>query len=178
MSSQSYRSALVGVNVLLVLGIAGMAIRTYTGSSPGKGEMVPENFDPVRYALDEAQTNKGNQLQKRAVIWAQLDRPRERRTVIPTAIKRAPVRPQPQDLSRLFSLVMANYNDQAPKKSTVILQDRNQNKQITVAVGQKFSGYEVLDISISGDGDSRMASVTIKHLQARHTIQLKRKPSQ
>lgn len=175
MSTHQYRLALVILNITLVLAIGYLGYRTYAGSKPSKAETLPD-FNPLAYALDEAQTKKGAKLQEMAVVWRELDRPKQRRTVITTPVKRQPVRPRPQDLSRIFTLVMANYNDKDPKKSTVILEDRNRRKQITLSVGEKFSGYEVLDISISGEGDERMASVTITHRGSRHTIQLKRKP--
>lgn len=171
MSAQQYRMLIVAGNVLLMCGIGFLGYRAATGIPPEAAEQPPKGFNPTQFAISDDSGPKSS-IGAHVVTWSQLDRPKPR--VARVAVRpKNPVRPRVQDLSRLYTLVMANYNDKNPKKSTVILQDRRRNTQITVGVGGKFSGYAVLDISISGRRKTRQATVTVESRGKRHKIKLK-----
>lgn len=171
MSTNHYRALIALANVLLVLAISYVGFRTFVGRPTPPDEEPPKNFNPLNYEIQN-DVAKRSSISEHRITWAMLDRPLEVREV-PRVEQAAPVRPPVQDLTNLYSLVMANDNRQEPSKSSVILEDRRNQQQITVRVDQTFDGYQVKSISVRGNGQAREAVVTVLSNSKEHTISLR-----
>lgn len=174
MSSTQVRALLAVANVLLVGAIFALGVATFRGSAPGPGQNPPADFDPRLYEIKQDGGPRSS-VDEHSVTWQELDR------ALPpppptTAVDVGPTGPPtPQDLSRLYTLVMASYNERAPDLSSFIIQGRDGNQR-TFSIGDSFDGYRVVDIKIEGDGDGREAIVTVQsNAGARDTIRLRRR---
>ena len=163
------------LNMLCIGGIAFLGYRLYAGAPIPPAEQIPSGFNAVTFAI-EGEGGRENQVEAYRAVWEQLDRPKR---AVPQEIVRAePMVRQPtaNDLSRLFTLVMASINVEFPEKSTVIVEDRSR-RQFTLRVGQSFprpsDGYQVSEISIEGERDQREAILTVTSRGRSHTIKLK-----
>jgi hypothetical protein len=174
MNSTQVRGLLAVVNVALVGAIFALGVRTFRGVEPGPSEKPPADFDPRMYEIKQDGGPRSS-VDEHRVTWLQLDRaappppPSAAVDVGPTGP------PTPQDLSRLYTLVMASFNERAPDLSTFIIQGRD-GTQRTFSIGDSFDGYRVMDIKIEGDGEAREAIVTVQSTGGtRDTIRLRRK---
>ncbi len=176
MSGQQYRVLLAGANVLLVIFIGLLGVRLVVGREVPPRERPPANFDPIKLAIESKGGGPNTEAQFR-VVAQQLDRPDP-----PPAARRAPPpggdpgpRVDPRSMANRYSLVMASYDPKDKARSSVILKDTSQN-QFTVAVGDDFDGFQVVDIVVQGHEEGRTAVVTLAQGATRHTIELKRQP--
>jgi hypothetical protein len=174
MTPGQYRALLALANVVLVALIALLGARTFVGTAAPANESPPVDFDPLKYEIK----NEGGQrssVDEHAPTWQELDRPLPPPPPPTQVDVGPPPAPTPQDLSRLYTLVMASFNERDPSLSSMIIQGRD-GAQRTYAVGDSFDGYQVVDIRIQGDGDTREAIVTLQSSSgARETIPLRRR---
>jgi hypothetical protein len=173
MSTNQLRALLSLVNVALIAMIALLGVRTFRGSPPGPGESPPADFNPILYQV-QSEGGQHSSVDEHRVTWQQLDRPLPPPPP-PTPVQQAPTGPPtPQDLSRLYTLVMASFNPSDPALSSFIIQGRD-GQQRSFSVGDSFDGYQVMEIDINGDGDAREAVVTVQSgTGTRDTIRLRR----
>ena len=172
MSGQHYRGLIVLFNLFLMLGIALLGFRAFRGSAPDPTELPPEGFQPLQYEI-KGPSGPTSSIQEHRVSWQQLDR--EKPAPVPTNTQPTQIeRPRVEDLSSLYTLLMANQNNSNQTKSTVILQSiRSPDKQLTLMVGDSFDGYEVKGIEVKGTSETREAVVTVETRGKEHRIQLK-----
>ena len=173
MTSNQLRGLLAVANVALVGAIAALGVRTFRGGPPGPGQSPPRDFNPVLYEIKSDGAARSS-VEEHRITWQELDRAAP--VIAPSAAAELPTGPPtPQDLSRLYTLVMASYNERAPDLSSFIIQGRDGNQR-TYSVGDSFDGYRVIDVKIEGDEDTREAIVVVESAAgARDTIRLRRK---
>lgn len=173
MTSTQVRALLAVANVGLVGLITMVGVRTFRGVPPGPGQSPAADFNPVLYEI-KSDGGPRSSVDEHRVTWQELDRAApviER----PTEVDLPTGPPTPQDLSRLYTLVMASYNERAPDLSSFVIQGRDGNQR-TFSIGDSFDGYRVVDIKIEGDDDSREAIVIVESSAgAKDTIRLRRK---
>jgi hypothetical protein len=173
MTSTQVRALLAVGNVGLVGAIVALGVGTFRGGAPGPGQSPPGDFNPVLYEI-KTEGGPRSSVDEHRVTWLELDRAApviER----PTEVVMPSGPPTPQDLSRLYTLVMASYNERAPDLSSFIIQGRDGNQR-TFSIGDSFDGYRVVDIKIDGADDTREAVVTVQsNSGTRDTIRLRRK---
>lgn len=173
MSTNHYRAALCVLNLGLVVAIAALGLRTWRGAPSPPSETPPADFRPIMYEI-RSEGGMRSSVEEHRVTWQELDKPLPPPPpMMPT--EAAPTQPTPQDLTRLYTLVMASYNARNPELSSFIIQGRD-GVQRTFCKGDSFDGYVVVDIQVQGDGDSREAIVTVEsRTGGRDTIRLQRR---
>lgn len=173
MSTNHYRAALCVVNVGLVVAIAALGLRTWTGAPSPANETPPADFKPVMYEI-RSEGGMRSSVDEHRVTWLELDKPLPPPPPV-TPASTGPVQPTVQDLTRLYTLVMASYNEPDPDLSSFTIQGRD-GQQRTFSKGDSFDGYVVVDIQVQGDGDGREAIVTVESRGGgRDTIRLQRR---
>ena len=173
MTSTQVRGLLAVANVALVGAIAALGVRTFRGGPPGPGQNPPGDFNPTLYEI-KSDGGQRSSVDEHRITWQELDRA----APPPPPTSNVDLGPQvvtPQDLSRIYTLVMASYNERAPDLSSFIIQGRD-GAQRTYSIGDSFDGYRVVDIKIEGSDETREAVVTVQSTAGqRDTIRLRRK---
>lgn len=173
MTTTHYRAALSALNVVLVLGIAGLGWRTFKGAPLPANETPPADFNPVNYEI-RSEGGQRSSVDEHRVTWQEMDKPLPPPPPM-TPVSTGPAQPTPQDLTRLYTLVMASFNERDPELSSFIIQGRD-GSQRTFSKGDSFDGYVVVDIRVQGEGDTREAIVTVESRGGgRDTIRLQRR---
>ncbi len=173
MSTTQLRAALSVANILLVAAIAWLGVRTFKGAPPAANQTPPADFNPVNYEI-RSEGGQRSSVDEHRVTWQELDKPLPPPPPV-MPVETGPVQPTAQDLTRLYTLVMASFNERDPELSSFIIQGRD-GSQRTFSTGDSFDGYVVVDIRVEGEGDTREAIVTVEsRTGGRDTIRLLRR---
>ncbi len=174
MSAQHYRALILAGNLLLVALIALLGLRTARGGSPPANELPPKGFDATRFAIES--TKIKNPADEFQIIADELDRKapvapvRPRGPVTPAQ----PLPPTPTGIKAMYSLVWVSYVPDDASKSSIILQDKQQ-QQVALAVDDEIHGFKVVAIEIREEAnDERVAVVTLSGGGKEETIELRR----
>lgn len=174
--SQRYRMLIAAVNLVLLLGIGWVLYRIFVGSPPGPGEAMPRDFRPLQFQIqNEGQARSS--LSQHAVTWSQIDRAKPPPAPVTPTVE-VPQRPaSPRDLSSIYELVLCQVDPGGdPTRGSCVVRDRRtaDGPQRSVGVGDDLDGYKVLEITISGEKDNRVAEVTVDDRGTRNKISLRR----
>lgn len=174
MSAQHYRALILAANLLLVALVALLGVRTARGGSPPPSELPPKGFDPTRFAIESI--GRVDPSDEFKVITAELDRPdpvAPPRPRVPSGPAQQPA-PTVTGIKAMYSLVWVSYVPDDASKSSIILQDKQQ-QQVALAVGDEIHGFKVVAIQIREEGrDERVAVVTLSGGGKEETIELRR----
>ena len=166
MTTAGYRALIALANLLIVSSIFYVGFRTFVGGSGGV--TPPKDFDPSEYKVEVTHV-KRSEIAQHQVVWDELD-PAPPPPPAPVATPNN--RPQvnsPQDLSTVYQLLAVGQD--------VLIVQRRGGSQETYAMGDVMEGgYTIEDISFSGEGDSRVAVVTVQTRGGSSTIRLTREP--
>jgi hypothetical protein len=167
MSTSGYRALIAGLNLLLVGLITFIGFRTFVGTEVPSKLAPPADFDPVQFEI-VASGKQASSIGQHQVVWSQLDPAPPPPPQQPSGQARPQVN-RPQDLSSIYQLL-------AVGKDTFIVQKRG-GPQETYGMGDVMEGgYTIESISFMGQGDSRVAVVTVKTRGGSSTIRLSREP--
>lgn len=165
MSTGGYRALIALANLLLVGAIGWVGFRTFVG---GSGVPEPKAFDPTEFQVQVTNV-QGSEIGQHQVTWNELDpAPPPPPPSNNQPAQQAQVT-NPQDLSTIYQLM-------AVGKDTFIVQRRG-GAQETYGMGDVMEGgYAIENIAFTGEGDDRIAVVTVKTRGGSSTIRLSREP--
>ena len=182
MNGQTLRSALVALNVLLILCVVALGGITFFGPAPAPpawpandGEVldmakrltIVPPYNPVRLALPH-QRPPSDPLAQYAIIWQSLEKPPPPPPP-PKPIEQTNV-PTQTAVEQLFSLVMVHMHPKDPSQNSCILQPRQGGEQIVVHVGEKvpnWPAYTCASIDRRLDGGTQVCVLTLVDEQKR-----------
>ncbi|RMG08965.1 MAG: hypothetical protein D6731_20800 [Planctomycetota bacterium] len=156
MSASLYRGLVLLLNLALLCGLAYQGLRAFRGPSPPPASLLPSDFNPLVYEIPMARGSRSSLLEHQ-VTWKQFDRPKP--VQVPVAAGPRTERPSLGSLSE-YTLVLALANPRDENSSSVIL--RGRTGTYTLKVGEKLAdGFEVLSVTVRGEGDAREAIVVV-----------------